>query len=186
MPLVIISLQSKELQIKKQYNDTVKIQTRQYKALQKHMVASLPAERKKEILKQSKEEQLRKIAMLAMQYERTITDMAQQQTVSVFYGTLISLCVRVYVSILYYVTLIMHTLSLGCALSLQVKLDEAQVAEQNALRKQLHQEQELLQRFQESQEEKLKAQHSREKTALDIKVEMSMKELDKQVCLLFV
>ena len=45
------------------------------------MVASLPAERKKEILKQSKEEQLRKIAMLATQYERTIADMAQQQTV---------------------------------------------------------------------------------------------------------
>ena len=75
-------LQTKELQIKKQYNDTVKIQTRQYKALQKQMMATLPAERKKEILKQSKEEQLRKIAMLAMQYERTIADMAQQQTVS--------------------------------------------------------------------------------------------------------
>ncbi len=74
--------QSKELQIKKQYNDTVKIQTRQYKALQKQMVATIPAERKKEILKQNKEDQLRKIAMLAMQYERTIADMAQQQTVS--------------------------------------------------------------------------------------------------------
>lgn len=73
--------QSKEQQIKKQYNDTVKIQTRQYKALQKQMMATLPAERKKEILKQSKEEQLRKIAMLATQYERTIADMAQQQTV---------------------------------------------------------------------------------------------------------
>ncbi len=60
----------------------MKIQTRQYKALQKQMVSALPAERKKEILKQSKEEQLRKIAMLAMQYERTIADMAQQQTVT--------------------------------------------------------------------------------------------------------
>ena len=75
--------QCKELQIKKQYNDTVKIQTRQYKALQKQMVASLPAERKKEILKQSKDEQLRKISQLAVQYEKTIADMAQQQTVSV-------------------------------------------------------------------------------------------------------
>ena len=82
--VVHVFSQSKELQIKKQYNDTVKIQTRQYKALQKQMVATLPAERKKEILKQSKEEQLRKIAMLAMQYERTIADMAQQQTVIKF------------------------------------------------------------------------------------------------------
>jgi len=50
------------------------------------MVATLPAERKKEILKQSKEEQLRKIAMLATQYERTIADMAQQQTVRMCTG----------------------------------------------------------------------------------------------------
>lgn len=62
-----------------------------------------------------------------------------------------------------------------------MKLDEAQLAEQNALRKQLHQEQELLQRFQESQEEKLKAQHGREKAALDTKIESSRKELDKTV-----
>ena len=55
------------------------------------------------------------------------------------------------------------------------------MAEQNALRKQLHQEQELLQRFQESQEEKLKGQHQREKAALDVKVEDSKKELEKVV-----
>ena len=59
------------------------------------------------------------------------------------------------------------------------------MAEQNALRKQLHQEQELLQRFQESQEEKLKAQHVREKAALDVKVANSKKELDKLVCDVF-
>lgn len=127
------------------------------------MVASLPAERKKEILRQSKEEQLRKIAMLAMQYERTIADMAQQQTV-ILVG-----CVE----------LDIHD---GCFFS-QLKLDGAQMAEQNALRKQLSQEQELLQRFQESQEEKLKAQHSREKAALDVKVEDSRKELNKVVSL---
>ena len=46
------------------------------------MVATLPKERQREVLRQSKEEQMRKIAMLAMQYERTISDMAQQQTVS--------------------------------------------------------------------------------------------------------
>ena len=60
-------------------------------------------------------------------------------------------------------------------------MDEAQLAEQNALRKQLHQEQELLQTFQESQEEKLKAQNRREKAALDIKVEQSNKQLEEEV-----
>ena len=63
----------------------------------------------------------------------------------------------------------------------QVKLDEAQLAEQEALRKKLQQEQELLQRFQESQEAKLLVQHEREKQALDEKVEASKLELEKQV-----
>lgn len=45
------------------------------------MMATLPKERQRDVLRQTKEEQMRKIAMLAMQYERTITDMAQQQTV---------------------------------------------------------------------------------------------------------
>ena len=65
--------------------------------------------------------------------------------------------------------------------SLQLRLDGAQVAEQNALRKQLHQEQELLQQFQESQDEKLKSQHNREVAALDVKVDNSRKELEKEV-----
>ena len=81
------------MQIKKQYNDTVRIQNRQYKALQKQMISSLPKERQREIMKQSKEEQLRKIAMLATQYERTIADMSQHEAVSLLYiGTCI-LCV---------------------------------------------------------------------------------------------
>ena len=48
------------------------------------MVATLPKERQRDVLRQTKEEQMRKIAMLAMQYERTITDMAQQQTVRAY------------------------------------------------------------------------------------------------------
>ena len=69
----------------------------------------------------------------------------------------------------------------SCILCLQVKLDEAQLAEQEALRKKLQQEQDLLQRFQESQEAKLLVQHEREKHALDEKVEASKLELEKQV-----
>jgi hypothetical protein len=62
-----------------------------------------------------------------------------------------------------------------------VKLDEAQLAEQEALRKKLQQEQDVLQRFQESQEAKLLVQHERETLALDEKVEASKLELQQQV-----
>lgn len=55
------------------------------------------------------------------------------------------------------------------------------MAEQEALRKKLQQEQDVLQRFQESQEAKLLVQHERERLALDEKVEASRLELEKQV-----
>ena len=69
------------MQIKKQFHETVKVQTRQYKALQRQMVATMPKEKHREVLRQKKEEQMRKMALLATQYERTIADMLQQQTV---------------------------------------------------------------------------------------------------------
>lgn len=75
-------LQLKRQQIKGQFNDTVKIQTRQYKSLQKQLQATLPKEQHREILRHTKEEQMRKMSMLAMQYERTINEVLQQQTVS--------------------------------------------------------------------------------------------------------
>ena len=62
-----------------------------------------------------------------------------------------------------------------------MKLDEAQLAEQESLRKKLQQEQDVLQRFQESQEAKLLVQHERERLALDEKVEASKLDLEKQV-----
>lgn len=63
-----------------------------------------------------------------------------------------------------------------------MKIDETQLKEQEALRKQLQQEQDLLQTFQEAQDQKLKVQHERERRALDEKVELSKKELEKEVC----
>jgi thousand and one amino acid protein kinase len=110
--------------------------------LQKQMIATMPKERHREVLRQTKEEQMRKIAMLALQYERTIADMAQKQT---------------------------------------VKIDETQLKEQEALRRQLQQEQDMLQAFQEAQDEKLRVQHERERTALQEKVELSKRELDKEI-----
>ena len=64
----------------------------------------------------------------------------------------------------------------------QVKLDEAQESEQEALRKQLKQEEELLEKFQESQKAKLAAQHERERQALDERVEKNKEQLEAEVC----
>lgn len=55
------------------------------------------------------------------------------------------------------------------------------MAEQEALRKKLQQEQDVLQKFQESQEAKLLVQHERERHAVDEKVEGSKLALEQQV-----
>ncbi|KAI2651187.1 Serine/threonine-protein kinase TAO1 [Labeo rohita] len=73
------SLKSKELQIKKQFQDTCKIQTRQYKALRNHLLETTPKSDHKAVLKRLKEEQTRKLAILAEQYDHSINDMLSTQ-----------------------------------------------------------------------------------------------------------
>lgn len=73
------SLKSKELQIKKQFQDTCKIQTRQYKALRNHLLETTPKADHKAVLKRLKEEQTRKLAILAEQYDHSINDMLSTQ-----------------------------------------------------------------------------------------------------------
>ncbi|XP_066502140.1 serine/threonine-protein kinase TAO1 isoform X2 [Hoplias malabaricus] len=73
------SLKSKELQIKKQFQDTCKIQTRQYKALRNHLLETTPKSEHKAVLKRLKEEQTRKLAILAEQYDHSISDMLSTQ-----------------------------------------------------------------------------------------------------------
>ncbi|KAJ7995548.1 hypothetical protein DPEC_G00245730 [Dallia pectoralis] len=73
------SLKSKELQIKKQFQDTCKIQTRQYKALRNHLLDSTPKSDHKAVLKRLKEEQTRKLAILAEQYDHSINEMLSTQ-----------------------------------------------------------------------------------------------------------
>ncbi|XP_023646970.1 serine/threonine-protein kinase TAO2 isoform X2 [Paramormyrops kingsleyae] len=76
------SLKSKELQIKRQFQDTCKIQTRQYKALRNHLLEGTPKADHKAVLKRLKEEQTRKLAILAEQYDHSINDMLSTQAVS--------------------------------------------------------------------------------------------------------
>ena len=74
--------QAQETRIKKQYRDAVKIQTLQYKALQKQILEKTPKENHKEVIKQFREERMRKMADLSIQYDQSIAEMLQRQTVS--------------------------------------------------------------------------------------------------------
>ena len=76
------SLKQKEVLIRKQFRDTCKIQTRQYKALKSQVVQTSTKDEQKIVLKKLKEEQRRKMALLGEQYEQTIAEMLQKQSVS--------------------------------------------------------------------------------------------------------
>eukprot|EP00096_Caligus_rogercresseyi_P008252 TRINITY_DN2677_c0_g1_i2.p1 TRINITY_DN2677_c0_g1~~TRINITY_DN2677_c0_g1_i2.p1 ORF type:complete len:785 (-),score=287.16 TRINITY_DN2677_c0_g1_i2:180-2534(-) len=75
------SLKQKEILIRKQFRDTVKIQTRQYKAFKAQILNSTPKEELKPTIRKLKEEQRRKMALLGEQYEQTIADMLQKQSI---------------------------------------------------------------------------------------------------------
>lgn len=77
-----LSTQAMEMQIKKQFQDTCKVQTKQYKALKNHQLEVTPKNEHKTILKTLKDEQTRKLAILAEQYEQSINEMMASQAVS--------------------------------------------------------------------------------------------------------
>lgn len=60
-------LQQKELQIRKQFRETCKTQTRQYKALKSQILHTTPKEEQKAVIKKLKEEQHRKLTLLGEQ-----------------------------------------------------------------------------------------------------------------------
>ncbi|TNN73750.1 Serine/threonine-protein kinase TAO3 [Liparis tanakae] len=73
------NLKMLEMQIKKQFQDTCKVQNKQYKALRNHQLEVSPKGDHKIILKSLKEEQTRKLAILAEQYEQSINEMMASQ-----------------------------------------------------------------------------------------------------------
>ena len=79
---VTFSIQAMEMKIKKQFQDTCKVQTKQYKALKNHQLEVTPKNEHKTILKTLKDEQTRKLAILAEQYEQSINEMMASQAVS--------------------------------------------------------------------------------------------------------
>lgn len=74
------------MHIKKQYRNAIKTQTLQYKALQKQILEKAPKEKHKELTKQLREEKMRKMADLSVQYDQSISEMLQRQTVSDKWG----------------------------------------------------------------------------------------------------
>ncbi|XP_052448765.1 serine/threonine-protein kinase TAO3 [Carassius gibelio] len=76
------NLKTLEMQIKKQFQDTCKVQNKQYKALRNHQLEVSPKSDHKAILKSLKEEQTRKLAQLAEQYEQSINEMMASQSLS--------------------------------------------------------------------------------------------------------
>lgn len=77
------SLKQKEYEIRKQFRDTCKIQTKQYKQYKSQMLLCTPREEQKNVMKKLKEEQVRKLALLGEQYEQSIAEMLQKQSVSI-------------------------------------------------------------------------------------------------------
>ncbi|XP_018024808.1 serine/threonine-protein kinase Tao isoform X2 [Hyalella azteca] len=74
------SLKQKEIEIRRQFRDTINIQRQQYKEYKQQLLAKTPREEHRAVLKRVKEDQRRKLAMLADQYEQSIAEMLQQQS----------------------------------------------------------------------------------------------------------
>jgi len=164
--------QAMEMQIKKQFQDTCKVQTKQYKALKNHQLEVTPKSEHKTILKSLKDEQTRKLAILAEQYEQSINEMMASQAVGA--ASLPSClqgcgCSRA-----------AGPCSTACSVS-QLRLDEAQEAECQALRLQLQQEMELLNAYQSKIKMQTEAQHERELQKLEQRVSLRRAHLEQKV-----
>ncbi|MGH0182739.1 UNVERIFIED_CONTAM: hypothetical protein FKN15_010404 [Acipenser sinensis] len=202
------SLKSKELQIKKQFQDTCKIQTRQYKALRNHLLETTPKSDHKAVLKRLKEEQTRKLAILAEQYDHSINEMLSTQALRLdeaqeaecqvlkmqlqqelellnAYQSKIKMQTDAYVKLQVWmkVMFLVWCLVLNvCSLVwLQLRLDEAQEAECQVLKMQLQQELELLNAYQSKIKMQTDAQHDRERKELEQRVSLRRALLEQKL-----
>ena len=70
-------MKEKEAMIKKQFQENVKVQEKQYKAFKNHVLEKTQKREQKTVIKRMKTERKRKMALLWEQYEKTITDLHQ-------------------------------------------------------------------------------------------------------------
>ncbi|XP_069991461.1 serine/threonine-protein kinase Tao-like isoform X2 [Penaeus vannamei] len=74
------SLKQKEIEIRRQFRDTINIQRQQYKEYKAQILSKTPKDEQRAIIKRLKDDQRRKLAMLADQYEQSIAEMLQRQS----------------------------------------------------------------------------------------------------------
>lgn len=79
------SLKQKEMQIRRQFRETCKIQTKQYKAWKAHVLATQTKNdqrgNRQRVINKLKEEQVRKLNLLGEQYEHSVAEMLQKQSI---------------------------------------------------------------------------------------------------------
>jgi len=79
------SLKQKEMQIRRQFRETCKIQTKQYKAWKAQVLAIQPKNdqryNRQKVINKLKEEQVRKLNLLGEQYEQSVAEMLQKQSI---------------------------------------------------------------------------------------------------------
>lgn len=79
------SLKQKEMQIRRQFRETCKIQTKQYKAWKAQVIAiqSKNDQRvnRQRVISKLKEDQVRKLNLLGEQYEQSVAEMLQKQSI---------------------------------------------------------------------------------------------------------
>ena len=145
------------------YHETVKTRQVQYKLFKEQMLATTPKSEQKTTIKKLKDEQTRKLAIIAQQYERSIREMMEQQNV----------CSKKKIQSIF-----------TCVTSnvvAQVKLDSEQVKEADELRQRLSQELELLMAYQSKIKMHAEQQHARERKQLDDRVSLRRALLEQKV-----
>lgn len=79
------SLKQKEMQIRRQFRETCKIQTKQYKAWKAQVLAIQPKNdqrvNRQRVISKLKEDQVRKLNLLGEQYEQSVAEMLQKQSI---------------------------------------------------------------------------------------------------------
>ena len=171
------SLKQKEVLIRKQFRDTCKIQTRQYKALKSHVLQNTPKDEQKSTIRKLKEEQRRKMALLGDQYEQTIAEMLQKQSVSVI---LIDL---EYSKLFFKLLLLTQSANalFGYVDNLQIRMDESQERETTQLAERLQHELEILTAYQSKSKMSGESQRSREKRELEERVSVRRTLLEQKM-----
>ena len=196
------SLKQKEVMIRKQFRDTCKIQTRQYKALKAQVLQTTPREEQKIVIRKLKEEQRRKMALLGEQYEQTIADMLQKQSVSERASAVLSLGrserkAREFSGSNSHVS--RHKAGFRCQfkldvrrtvqsclnsqflLLLQIRMDESQEREASELIERLQHELEILTAYQSKSKMAADSQRTRERAELEERVAVRRTLLEQKM-----